>query len=110
MIILLAVGGVGIQIALIRADLFNPDSSGTSEAAPVVEEETTAAPVETETAPAEPVVVEEKYTWKVTGDGDTFSPTLKNVLSFGDAGAAWTDEFPGDEFEMKLTSKSIAPT
>ena len=91
MIVLLAIGGVGIQIALIRADLFNPDSSSTAGATAPVEEEVVEKVEEAvEAAPAEAVVVEEKYTWKVTGDGDTFSPTLKNVLSFGDAGAAWT--------------------
>ena len=91
MIVLLAIGGVGIQIALIRADLFNPDSSSTAGATAPVEEEVVEKVEEAvEAAPAEPVVVEEKYTWKVTGDGDTFSPTLKNVLSFGDAKAAWT--------------------
>ena len=89
MIVLLAIGGVGIQIALIRADLFNPDSSSTAGATAAVEEVEKVEEA-VEAAPAEPVVVEEKYTWKVTGDGDTFSPTLKNVLSFGDAGAAWT--------------------
>ena len=90
MIVLLAIGGVGIQIALIRADLFNPDSSSTAGATAPVEEVVEKAEEAVEAAPAEPVVVEEKYTWKVTGDGDTFSPTLKNVLSFGDSKAAWT--------------------
>ena len=103
-LVLLAVGGVGLQIGLIRMGLFDPDSSGTSGAAPV-EEETAV-----ETGPAEPVVEEAKYTWTVSGSGDTFSPTLKNVLSFGDSSAEWTSAFPGSEYEMKLTSKNISPT
>ena len=41
---------------------------------------------------------------------DTFSPTLKNVLSFGDESAGWTLAFPGSEYEMKLSSKDISAT
>ena len=92
---LLAVIGVATQIVLVRAGIFDPNPSGGS----VVEEE---APAEVETAVTEPVVVEEKYTWVVSGDlgAEVFSPTLKNVLSFGDDSAAWTSQFPSSEYEM----------
>ena len=62
MIVLLSFAGVGIQIALIRADLFNPDSSSTAGAVAAVEEVEKAEEA-VEAAPTEPVVVEEKYTW-----------------------------------------------
>ena len=39
-----------------------------------------------------------------------FSPTLKNVLSFGDESASWTSAFPSAEFEMKLSSNDISVT
>ena len=57
-------------------------------------------------------MVEEKFTWVTSGDSgaDTFSPTLKNVLSFGDESAGWTSAFPSSEYEMKLSSKNISPT
>ena len=57
-------------------------------------------------------MVEKKYTWVVSGDlgAEVFSPTLKNVLSFGDESVAWTSEFPSSEYEMQLSSKDILPT
>ena len=65
---------------------------------------------------SESVDAEDEYTWIVTGEGVTFSPTLKNVYRFGNYDSSvsydddWTKEFPGEEFEMKLTSNDIQPT